>query len=149
MPQTARQSRVPTALEVAGDFSQTRDGNGIRSSIIDPDTGQPFPGNMIPTSIAAINANGQTILNLFNEVREHAARRGANGFRYNHNSQLSVSYPRKETSIRVDYNLSDNTTAYVRYTRDADKQIMPYGLGWTGGNNQIPFDNLIFKQAPA
>jgi hypothetical protein len=26
---------------------------------------------------------------------------------------------------------------------------MPYGLGWTGGNNQIPFDNLIFKQAPA
>ena len=62
---------------------------------------------------------------------------------------MSVSYPRKENSIRLDYNLSDNTQDYVRYTRDSDQQIMPYGLGWTGGNNQIPFDNLIFKQAPA
>jgi hypothetical protein len=72
-----------------------------------------------------------------------------NGFRYNHNSQQSVSYPRRENSIRVDYNLTENTRAYVRYTRDADQQVMPYGLGWTGGANQIPFDNLIFKQAPA
>jgi carboxypeptidase family protein/TonB-dependent receptor-like protein len=150
VPQTARQSRVPTTAEVNGDFSNTRDGDGNLIIIRDPDTGQPFPDNKIP--IGRINANGgngQKILKLFNKFDNTTLGGALNGFRFNHNSQLSVSYPRKETSIRVDYNLSDNTKAYVRYTRDADKQVMPYGLGWTGGNNQIPFDNLIFKQAPA
>jgi hypothetical protein len=150
VPQNARQSRVPTALEVAGDFSQTRDFNGNPITIIDPETGQPFPGNKIPAGrIAANGGNGQKILSLFQKFENTPLGGAQNGFRFNHNSQLSVSYPRRETSVRVDYNLSDTTKAYVRYTRDADKQVMPYGLGWTGGNNQIPFDNLIFKQAPA
>ena len=43
VPQAARQSRVPTALEAAGDFSQTRDGNGIRDRHPRSATGQPFP----------------------------------------------------------------------------------------------------------
>lgn len=150
VPQNARQSRVPTALEVAGDFSQTRDFNGNPITIIDPETGQPFPGNKIPAArINANGANGQKILSLFQKFENTPLGGAQNGFRYNHNSQSSVSYPRRETSVRVDYNLSDTTKAYVRYTRDADKQVMPYGLGWTAGNNQIPFDNLIFKQGPA
>ena len=43
MPQNARQSRVPTALEVAGDFSQTRDGNGNPITIIDPEYRTTLP----------------------------------------------------------------------------------------------------------
>jgi hypothetical protein len=150
VPQNARQSRVPTAAEVKGDFSQTKDGNGNLITIRDKN-GQQFSCNGVLNVICPnlINQNGQKILQLFNKFENTPLGGAQNGFRYNHNSQLSVSYPRKENSIRVDYNLSDNTKAYVRYTRDADKQIMPYGLGWTGGNNQIPFDNLIFKQAPA
>ncbi|HYW69680.1 MAG TPA: carboxypeptidase regulatory-like domain-containing protein, partial [Pyrinomonadaceae bacterium] len=154
VPQTARQSRVPTAAEVAGDFSNSRDGNGNPITIIDPKTGQPFPGNKIPANCAnpnasCIDANGQKILQFFNKFENTPLNSGANGFLFNHNSQSSVSYPRRETGIRVDYNISENTRAYVRYTRDADQQVMPYGLGWTGGNNLIPLDNLIFKQAPA
>src|SRR5215510_9939861 len=150
VPQNARQSRVPTAAEVAGDFSNTRDFNGNLITIIDPETKQPFPGNKIPADrINANGANGQKILQLFQQFENTPLGGAQNGFRYNHNSQMSVSYPRKETSLRVDYNLSDTTKAYVRYTRDADKQVLPYGLGWTGGNNLIPLDNLIFKQAPA
>ncbi|HEU0185629.1 MAG TPA: carboxypeptidase regulatory-like domain-containing protein, partial [Blastocatellia bacterium] len=64
VPQNARQSRVPTAAEVGGDFSQTRDGNGNLITIIDPSTGQPFPGNKIPTG--SIDKNGQKILQFFN-----------------------------------------------------------------------------------
>lgn len=156
VPQASRLSRVPTALEAAGNFSATRDGNGNQIYIKDPlltgtcnATSQAacFPNNTIPAN--RINANGTKILNLFRRF-ENAPLGGVdNGFRYNHNSQLSVSYPRKENSIRLDYNISENTRTYIRYTRDADQQIMPYGLGWTGGSNQIPFDNLIFKQAPA
>ncbi|HMB28094.1 MAG TPA: carboxypeptidase regulatory-like domain-containing protein, partial [Blastocatellia bacterium] len=150
VPQNARQSRVPTAAEVAGDFSNTRDFNGNLITIIDPETKQPFPGNKIPADrINANGANGQKILQLFQKFENTQLGGAQNGFRYNHNSQMSVSYPRRETSFRVDYNLSDTTKAYVRYTRDADKQVLPYGLGWTGGNNLIPLDNLIFKQAPA
>ncbi len=147
VPQNARQSRVPTEKEVAGDFSETRDGNGNPITIIDPKTGQPFPGNKIPAG--RIDANGQKILSLFHQFENTPLGGAGNGFRFNHNSQLSVSYPRRETSVRIDYNLTESTKAYVRYTRDADKQVMPYGLGWTGGNNQIPFDDLIFKQGPA
>ncbi len=147
VPQSQRLSRVPTAAEVAGDFSQTKDGNGVAIVIKDPLTGLAFPGNIIPTN--RINSNGTAILKLFNKFENTPLGGAANGSIYNHNSQLSVSYPRKENSIRLDYTLTENTRAYIRYTRDADQQIMPYGLGWTGGNNQIPFDNLVFKQAPA
>ncbi|NOT60647.1 MAG: TonB-dependent receptor [Acidobacteria bacterium] len=153
VPQAARQSRVPTALEARGDFSQTKaDGNATAASaavvIRDPVSGQPFANNIIPAN--RIDPNGQKILNLFRKFENLPLDpAGINALRYNHNSQLSVSYPRKENSIRLDYNVTDNTKAYVRYTRDADQQIMPYGLGWTGGNNQIPFDNLVFRQAPA
>ncbi|MGH9836812.1 MAG: carboxypeptidase regulatory-like domain-containing protein, partial [Blastocatellia bacterium] len=148
IPQGSRLSRVPTQLEANGDFSQTRDGNGVAIVVRDPVTNAAFPGNVIPAN--RINANGQKILNLFRKFENIPLNpTGVNGYRYNHNSQLSVSYPRKENSIRIDYNVTENTRAYIRYTRDADKQVMPYGLGWTGGSNNIPFDNLIFKQAPA
>jgi hypothetical protein len=147
IPQNARRSRVPTALEVGGNFSQTRDGNGAAITIRDPLTGQPFPGNVIPAN--RLTASGQALLRTFSGFANADLAASPNGAQFNHNSQLSVSYPRKENSIRLDYNATENTRMYIRYTRDADQQIMPYGLGWTGGNNQIPFDNLIFKQAPA
>jgi hypothetical protein len=42
--------RVPTALERAGDFSQTTDATGRRETITDPLTGRPFDGGVIPVS---------------------------------------------------------------------------------------------------
>lgn len=156
VPQSARLSRVPTALEAAGNFSQTRDGNGNPIFIRDPlktgncsatDQTACFPGNVIPAN--RFSPNGRAVLNLFRPFENTPLGGSENLFRYNHNSQRSVSYPRRETSIRLDYQVSNSTRAYVRYTRDEDQQVMPYGLGWTGGNNQVPFDNLIFKQGPA
>src|SRR6266498_2443853 len=41
---------VPTAAERAGDFSKSVDGTGRAINIIDPTTGQPFPGNIIPST---------------------------------------------------------------------------------------------------
>jgi hypothetical protein len=160
IPQAARRSRVPTALEIAGNFSQTRDGNGGALFIRDPlKTGTCSAAdqtacfndggvlNKIPTS--RLTPSGIAILRTFGRFANSDLAASPNGAQFNHNSQLSVSYPRKENSIRLDYNASEKTRMYIRYTRDADQQVMPYGLGWTGGANQIPFDNLIFKQAPA
>ncbi|MCI0662812.1 MAG: Plug and carboxypeptidase regulatory-like domain-containing protein [Acidobacteria bacterium] len=148
LPSATRQSRVPTDLELLGDFSQTRDGNGAPITIRNPDpTGPAFTGNKIPAGL--LNANGVAILRYLNNFENFPIANSPSGARYNHNSQFSAGYPRKEYNIRVDYNATDNTRIFTRYTRDADQQILPYGLGWTGGSNQIPIDNLIFRQAPA
>jgi len=39
---------MPTALERAGNFSASRDAFGQPVQILDPETGQPFPGGVIP-----------------------------------------------------------------------------------------------------
>ena len=39
---------MPTALERAGDFSQSRDAFGRPVQIVDPLTGAPFAGGVIP-----------------------------------------------------------------------------------------------------
>ncbi len=143
VPRTTPQNiRMPTTLEVNGDFSQTLDGNGKAIVITDPTTGKPFDGNKIPAS--RINQSGQNILKLFNNYIN------ASQFMpvYNHTSQLSVNYPRRQDNLRVDYRLGNKTTLFVRLTQDQDQQIMPYGLGWTSGQN-FPLTPTIFKQGPA
>jgi hypothetical protein len=143
LPGAARQSRVPTANEINGIFTGLVNGNGQPVTLYDPLTGQPFPNNVIPAN--RINPNGQAILRKFGTFANSAARLPV----FNHESQASAGYPRREYSIRVDANLTENTRTFIRYTRDADQQFLPYGLGWTGGSNQIPLDVLDFKQAPA
>src|SRR5262252_4867431 len=54
-------STTPTALERAGNFSQTFDVNGALIPIKDPATGQPFAGNVIPK--ARFSSTGLDILN--------------------------------------------------------------------------------------
>ncbi|MDX2031567.1 MAG: carboxypeptidase regulatory-like domain-containing protein [Blastocatellia bacterium] len=143
LPGAARQSRVPTAAEITGNFTGLVNGNNQAVTLYDPLTGQPFPNNVIPAN--RINPNGQAILRKFGSFANNSARLPV----FNHESQASAGYPRREYSIRVDANITENTRTFVRYTRDADQQMLPYGLGWTGGNNQIPLDVLDFKQAPA
>src|SRR2546423_6549530 len=54
---------MPTALERAGNFSQSVDSTGKPVVIIDPRTGQPFPGNIIPAQ--RLNKSGQALFNYF------------------------------------------------------------------------------------
>ncbi|HEY2933855.1 MAG TPA: carboxypeptidase regulatory-like domain-containing protein [Acidobacteriota bacterium] len=151
VPQGARQVRVPTAAELRGDFSSTVDGNRTKIFIKDPllsgncnanDQAACFPNNVIPAT--RLNPNGVAILKLFNKF-ENA---GGNLPTFNHNSQISVSYPRRNDNLRIDYRLTEKTSMFVRLTQDSDQQIMPYGLGWTSGQN-FPLTPTIFKQGPA
>jgi carboxypeptidase family protein len=54
---------MPTALERSGDFSQTRDALGRVIQLIDPDTGRPFPGNVIPS--ARLSSQAESLLNYY------------------------------------------------------------------------------------
>ncbi len=139
--------RMPTDLEAAGDFSQTKDGNGNAITITDPTTGKPFEGNKIPAS--RMSPSGQSILKLFNKYLQDPAYNAAASMpQFNYSSQLPINYPRRQDNIRVDYRLGNKTTIFARFTQDSDQQIMPYGVGWTSGQN-FPFTPSIFKQGPA
>ena len=47
---TTQPGLMPTALERAGDFSQSVNRLGQPVQIVDPTTGKPFPGNVIPST---------------------------------------------------------------------------------------------------
>src|SRR5262249_34957121 len=105
--------RVPTDLEKSGDFSQTLDGSGRAINIIDPTTGQQFPGNRIPST--RLYGPGQTILKLF-----PAPNTTAGGNVYNYTSQVPSSYPRRETIIRGDWQISGKTRLSARWVHNYD-----------------------------
>ncbi|MFB3905864.1 MAG: carboxypeptidase regulatory-like domain-containing protein [Acidobacteriota bacterium] len=142
VPVGVQQVRMPTDLEVNGDFSQTRDGSGNDITIKDPLTGKPFENEKIPAN--RINTSGQNILKLFNRYINMPEKMPL----FNHQSQESINYPRREENIRVDYNITENLRMFARFTQDSDEQIMPYGVGWTSGQN-FPLTPTIFKQGPA
>ena len=54
---------MPTLLERAGDFSQSRDAFGRLVSLLDPATGRPFPGNVIPQ--ARLSPQATSLLNYY------------------------------------------------------------------------------------
>jgi len=132
---TPAQVRMPTELEVQGDFSQTLDGNGNKVTIKDPTTGQPFSGNKILPG--RINPSGQNVLKLLNTYLNAPQFMPV----FNYNSQISSSDPRRQDTIRVDYRLGEKITIFGRFTQDQDQNLLPYGLG----QNFSSFP-IVFKQ---
>ena len=121
-PGTLQLSTMPTALERAGDFSQTFNSQGQLRWIRDPNlfaqglacnvnTGGPgcFANNIIPAN--RINPIGQRMLNLFplpNATDPSGSRQ------YNYTYQNVLERPRNDQVARVDYNINRNTTFYTR-----------------------------------
>ncbi|MCI0392509.1 MAG: carboxypeptidase-like regulatory domain-containing protein [Acidobacteria bacterium] len=99
----------PTALERAGDFSQSLDTSGRLIVVRDPQTGQPFPGNIIPAN--RIDPNGQKLLSIFPLPNINPA---TVAYNYNNVFQSQVDQPRREEILRMDWNISPKTTFYAR-----------------------------------
>jgi hypothetical protein len=99
----------PTALERAGDFSKTLDTSGKLIVIRDPQTGQPFNGNVIPAT--RIDPNGQKLLGIFPLPNYDPS---LVSYNYNNVFQSTVNQPRHEEILRVDWNIAQNTTFYAR-----------------------------------
>ncbi|MGH9663780.1 MAG: carboxypeptidase-like regulatory domain-containing protein, partial [Bryobacteraceae bacterium] len=110
---------VPTTPERAGDYSQSLNGSGGLRTIYDPSsqvangangvTRTPFPGNVIPASrIDPIAAKYTSQLWPANAP-------GIGPYHDNNYAiALPVSYPYKNFSDRVDYNVSDKLRIYGR-----------------------------------
>jgi hypothetical protein len=132
---------MPTNLEKAGDFSNTTLTNGTQIPIYEPGTtflapsygGIQYPGNVIPAS--QLNPEGQAFMNLFPTgcSWNSGIAFGTPGTQANlagvtvpckidpsgnrgYNTQILQvqSVPQVNRTLRVDYNLTQKTTMYVR-----------------------------------
>jgi hypothetical protein len=112
-PRAPRFATMPSALERAGDFSQSFDQNGRLIPVIDPATGVPFPGNRIPHD--RVNPNGRAILDLLPlpNFFDTAVSRGA----YNYRDQDIASIEKTLDQVRLDVNLSERDRLWVRARR--------------------------------
>jgi Carboxypeptidase regulatory-like domain len=140
-PPALRTTRVPTALERAGDFSQSVDSSGNPVFIRDYTLNLPcsasdkrgcFPGNIIPAS--RIYAPGLAMLNIFPQANQPASGGGVN-----FNSQESDSAPRREDLLRLDFQPTDKWRVTGRYMHTKEDIVQAYGTTWAGnGSDQLP-----------
>jgi hypothetical protein len=109
-PRPLQQVTTPTALERAGDFSQSLDTNGRLIIVRDPLTGTPFPGNVIPAS--RLNHSGQSLLGVFPlpNALDRSVTRGA----YNYNFQESLDVPKRQNVVRMDFHPTPKDAFYGR-----------------------------------
>ncbi len=127
VPNTARNVLVPTAAQRNGDFSGTKNQNGADVFIRDPLSGQTcnatdktgcFLGNIVPAS--RIYKPGQALLNILPLPNTSASN-------YNYSSQFPGASPRRETLLRVDYNITDNLRVFGHWVDNQQPTVAPYG----------------------
>ncbi|MCI0489182.1 MAG: carboxypeptidase regulatory-like domain-containing protein [Blastocatellia bacterium] len=111
--------RVPSLRERAGDFSES--GQLI---IIDPVTGQQFPGNRIPAN--RIDPSSASILALFPEPNVASLTAGRSPDRFSVTNP-NIQNTRQET-VRADHHFSENHHLTGRYTHDLSQTREQGGL---------------------
>ncbi len=120
-------TRVPTARQRAGDFSE------FSTPIIDPTSGLPFPGNLIPAN--RIDPLAKALLNRFPDANADPAALGGN-------RNFSTSTPQirnfREELARVDYHLSSNHSVYGRVIFDTIPSEEPFGEIFGTANAAFP-----------
>ena len=121
---------VPTVAEKNGDFSGFVDANGNVIPIYDPATGQPFPGNIIPSS--RFSALSNSILSFI----PNPDRAGTNFGLQSNKLPAVLSAPIKENlyGFTVDHTFSQRQSAHFTMWRDNqltqpfnDSPIVPFG----------------------
>jgi hypothetical protein len=105
---------VPTAAMRAGDFSELLNpSSGFYNTaqvIRDPQTGQPFPGNIIPPG--RLSQNGIAIMNLYPLPTPGFRSGTANSIFSSENPQ-----DQRKDNIRLDYRINDKNQVTYRYSK--------------------------------
>ena len=123
---------VPTAQMQQGDFSQLLNpafvnqyNGGATVTVKDPLTGQPFPGNVIPTD--RISSVSQYFVNTFWPSPT------SNGLLDNYFINALHPYERDKEDGRVDYNFSPRHTLFARFGRTGLRGELP-SVGFSPAN---------------
>jgi hypothetical protein len=131
VPTAIGQLTVPTALERAGNFSQTLDLNNRLIVVNDPTTRQPFPGNIIPAN--RLDPSGIALLKVFPEP--NFAERALSAGRYNYVTQSENSIPNRMENLRLDYNINARNTVSGTIASFVDQQTGAVGILTSGSTN--------------
>ena len=149
-PPSLHTARVPTALERAGDFSQSVDNSGNPYPYIrDYTTGLPCNASntsgcfkdggvlgRIPQS--RLYAPGLAALNLFPSPNY------TSGGGVNYSSQASDSNAPRQDLIRLDFQPTDKWRVTGRYMHTKENITQAYGTTWAGnGSNELPMPVLF------
>jgi hypothetical protein len=132
---------MPTDLERAGDFSQSRDVNNALVTVRDPLTGQPFAGNRIPA--ARLDPSGVALLKAFDDPNffDRNISRG----NYNYVFTAEINAPKRSDLLKGDWNINAKNQVYVSYT--GFNEVSEGSVGSTGAQANWP--QMKFKfQAP-
>lgn len=131
-------SRVPTEAMRNGDFSDaaylTRLNDGQVNAMPQNQNGiTGIVNGRIPSNL--IDPGGRVLMNLFPlpNVQPIAATGG-----FNYVKALTLNQNGNQEWAKVDYNFSDNTKLFVRYSRQAELQQFPVGLWWRNAG-QVPY----------
>jgi hypothetical protein len=116
--------RVPTALERAGDFSQSRDNNGaLLPPLIDYSTNAPFPDQKIPAS--RLYAPGVAVLNRYPlPTLDQAV-----GTNYNYQATPGTySQLLQQPAVKIDYNITEKLRVSGKYSGQLQRNLVRPGL---------------------
>jgi len=125
-------THVPSLKELAGDFSETP------KQLIDPLTGQPFAGNIIPPN--RINTIAQNIATFYPKPNMPLT----GGANYESNAK-SITDTDLYTG-RVDVKISDKQTLFGRITWQDTYQIQSNFSSQNGGSANLPRQGNTFFQ---
>jgi hypothetical protein len=136
-----RSGFVPTAAERAGDFSGPPLADCTPQLPIDPLTGQPFPGNVIPAN--RISPAGLALLELY-QLPTNTPTSGCS----NYVQAVPTPIAWNQINARLDWNISNSTRVMVRYTQDGWKAERTSLLGDSplsvvGSNVDQPSRSLV------
>jgi len=122
---------VPTALERAGNFSQSFNSSGSLIVVNDPLTGLPFPGNIVPSS--RWNQSTAAFLRVFPLPNSPGARTPS-GTQYNYVNQKSVDVPKRSLVLRFDYHATRNDSMYWKGQWFVSDNLGLGTSGWPSGD---------------
>jgi hypothetical protein len=139
-------STVPSMAMRGGNFSE------LTRVIYDPTTGQPFPGNIIPSE--RIDTVARNILTqLYPEPNTAGTRQASNGQTIN-NYLINPIKERQDNQfdVKVDHNLTTNNRFFTRYSFQKTHRLQPASLphgdaGFTfgAGDGNIKGQSLAFN----
>jgi hypothetical protein len=140
-PQQLRQYTMPTVLERAGDFSQTRTPSGNLIIVRDPLTGQPFPGNRIPADRA--HPAGLAFMDILPDPNIAGA-----GFNFVY-QEPSFDHPRQAQLLRMDYRPTGNDSIAFKwqnfYTNSVGHNVAGASSRWGVVRQRYDFTHDIGK----
>ncbi len=126
---------MPTFAQRSGDFSQALNPLGIPISLVDPTSGAPFAGNIIPQS--RISRQAQSLLNLYPQPNFNSSTR------YNYQIPIvgRAASDSVMTNLQKTFNMKDQLSGNFGYQRTSAEN--PNVFGFTDTTDTAGFQATI------